>query len=173
MAAGSSSTALVAPKRKWGSPLPQHKPRIEIIPLIDVMFFLLASFMMVSLSMEKSQTLPMSLPTTVHARDAFRPDALQIGVEQDGRISLGTERVEWGTLDAELQRRFRVNPTTPIFVSADRNTPHAAIQRVLGRIRSAGFQQISFVTDHQGGASTEGSAALEEVVEPSESTQSR
>jgi biopolymer transport protein ExbD len=116
-----------------------------------VMFFLLASFMMVSLSMEKSQTLPMSLPAAVYARDAFRPDALQIGIEQDARVSLGTERVDFAALDAELQRRYRANPETPIFVSADRMATHSAINRVLQRIRRAGFQQISFVTDHQGG----------------------
>ena len=42
---------------KLHSPLPERKTRLEIIPLIDVMFFLLASFMMVSLTMSKQQTI--------------------------------------------------------------------------------------------------------------------
>ena len=47
---------------KIRSPLPSRKTRLEIIPLIDVMFFLLASFMMVSLTMTKQQTIKVNLP---------------------------------------------------------------------------------------------------------------
>ena len=48
---------------KVGSPVRRKKARIEIIPLIDVMFFLLASFMMVSLQMIRLQSMKMNLPT--------------------------------------------------------------------------------------------------------------
>ena len=45
------------------SPLKRRRTRLEIIPLIDIMFFLLASFMMVSLQMQKVRTIKASLPT--------------------------------------------------------------------------------------------------------------
>ena len=51
-----------------GSPIAKKKARLEIIPLIDVMFFLLAAFMMVSLSMQKLQTIRMNLPAAVAAQ---------------------------------------------------------------------------------------------------------
>ena len=44
------------------SPIPHHKARIEIIPLIDIMFFLLASFMMVSLSQTTMKGMKVRLP---------------------------------------------------------------------------------------------------------------
>ncbi len=48
-----------------GSPIPVKKARVEIIPLIDVMFFLLAAFMMVTLTMNRLRTLQMDLPSAV------------------------------------------------------------------------------------------------------------
>ena len=61
---------------KIKSPLPTRRNRIEIIPLIDIMFFLLASFMMVTLQMQKVRTLKASLPTATVARASMKPDML-------------------------------------------------------------------------------------------------
>ena len=51
-----------------GSPYPHKKARIEIIPLIDIMFFLLASFLLPSLSMMRLQSVKMDLPTAATAK---------------------------------------------------------------------------------------------------------
>ena len=61
---------------KLGSKLPSEhtEARIEIVPLIDIMFFLLASFMLVSLTMAKQQTIKVSLPTATTAKPDFKPD---------------------------------------------------------------------------------------------------
>ena len=59
---GGTGGAVRARGGRFGSPVPLRRARIEIIPLIDVMFFLLASFMMVSLSMQRAETFRMDLP---------------------------------------------------------------------------------------------------------------
>jgi biopolymer transport protein ExbD len=133
-------------RTRWGSPVPLKRPRIEIIPLIDVMFFLLAAFMMVSLSMEKGQHPPMDLPVSRSGEEAFRPDALSIGVQRDGGLSVGTNRMDWVALEQELARRHRADPQTPVFVAADRMASHGSVQQVLDRVRRAGFERVSFVT---------------------------
>src|SRR5204863_337483 len=61
-----------------GSLFPYKKARIEIIPLIDIMFFLLASFMLASLSMLRLQSVKMDLPTAMTARRDFKPDIVNI-----------------------------------------------------------------------------------------------
>ena len=66
------------------SPGGRKKARIEIIPLIDVMFFLLASFMMVSLSLQNMQTKRMDLAEAVTAKGDFKPDIFNIGVDKAG-----------------------------------------------------------------------------------------
>ncbi len=94
MAGASRSTSSVGGlKRKFNSPIAIKKERIEIVPLIDVMFFLLASFMMVSLSLQKSYTRPMELVDARQSVDDFKTDVINIGIEKDGTVSIGTNVV--------------------------------------------------------------------------------
>ena len=87
---GGRSAASTSGKRgKFSSPIPMKKARIEIVPLIDVMFFLLAAFMMVSLSLQQSKTRPMELIDAKKATDDFKPDVINIGVEKDGTVAIG------------------------------------------------------------------------------------
>ena len=57
---------------KLGSPVQRKHSRIEIIPLIDIMFFLLASFMMVSLKLDQTQNIKVNLPTATEAEPRFQ-----------------------------------------------------------------------------------------------------
>src|SRR5438874_5511500 len=80
---------------KIGSPLPHRRARIEIIPLIDIMFFLLASFMMASLSMIRLQSVKnMELPAATSAKRDFKPDIVNIAVSKEGVILLENKKVE-------------------------------------------------------------------------------
>ena len=148
MAGGSGGGAAVPARRsKWGSPVPLKRPRIEIIPLIDVMFFLLASFMMVSLSLQKAETFKMDLPVASTARPDFKPDMLNIGVEKDGRVSVEKKYLSFEELDVMLRERLQKNTNTPVYVTADRAALHGQVNRVLERVRGAGVMKVSFVTD--------------------------
>src|SRR6202012_4659198 len=73
---------------KIRSPIPRRRTRLEIIPLIDIMFFLLASFMMVSLQMQKVRALNASLPTATLARSTAKPDILNLTVAKFGQVQL-------------------------------------------------------------------------------------
>ena len=72
---------------KLRSPLRRRRTRLEIIPLIDIMFFLLASFMMVSLQMQKVRTLKASLPTATLATAAAKPDMVTLTVDRNGQVT--------------------------------------------------------------------------------------
>ena len=71
---------------KLGTPVRRKHSRIEIIPLIDIMFFLLASFMMVSLSMDRTQNIKVDLPPSTQAQHDFSPDMLNIAVDKAGTV---------------------------------------------------------------------------------------
>ena len=129
------------------SPVPQRKARIEIIPLIDVMFFLLASFMMISLSMQNMQSRKMDLPEALTARPDFKPDIFNIGVDRTGAISVGKTNVALEKLDEMLAAALKRNTNAPIFVTADRETLHGAVNRVLDRVRRAGVQRVAFTVE--------------------------
>ena len=127
----------------------KRRARIEIIPLIDVMFFLLASFMMVSLSMQKSQTPKMDLAVATTSRPDFNPDMFNIAVERDGTVSVGKTNVTLARLDEMLAAAGHVSrgTNTPIFLTGDREASHASITRVLDRVRKAGFLRIAFTVE--------------------------
>ncbi len=144
MAGGGGGGAQPTRKSKFGSPVPQRRARIEIIPLIDVMFFLLAAFMMVSLSMQKLKTPKMDLPVTVNASSDFKPDAINVAVDRQGQISIGKTNIPLDRLDEMLAAAYKRSTNNPVFVSADRETAQGDVNRALFHIRTAGFQRVSF-----------------------------
>lgn len=129
---------------KIGSPLPHKKARIEIIPLIDIMFFLLASFMMVSLTMVKLKSIKMDLPTATQAKRDFKPDIVNISVDKLGDIYIGKEHKSMVEMYDYLKERAAKRPDLPVYISGDRAATHGSIINVLDMVRRAGIQKVSF-----------------------------
>lgn len=129
---------------KIRSPLPARKTRLEIIPLIDVMFFLLASFMMVSLTMTKQQTIGVNLPVAASAQSDFKPDMINLGVSAVGDVFWDKEAVALPDLRRKLEDRRHLNPETPVYISGDADTRHADMVRLLDEVRRAGFTKVAF-----------------------------
>jgi len=137
---------------KIGSPVPHHRARIEIIPLIDIMFFLLASFMMASLSMMKLQTIKMNLPTATTATKDFKPDIVNIAVSVDGDISIDKKPMNLVEVQNFLSNKFRVNTNVPVYISADSKATHGTVINVLDLVRRQGIQKVSFAISPGGAA---------------------
>jgi biopolymer transport protein ExbD len=129
---------------KIHSPVPARKTRLEIIPLIDVMFFLLASFMMVSLTMTKQQTIPVNLPAVAGASADFQPEMIQIGVNAAGDVFLDRDPVALPDLAPRLRERSGPETSIPVFISGDADTRHADMVRVLDEVRRAGYSRVAF-----------------------------
>jgi biopolymer transport protein ExbD len=129
---------------KISSPWPQKRARIEIIPLIDIMFFLLAAFMMASLTMIRLQSLQMNLPAATTATRDFKPDLLNITVDKAGEVYVESKPVSVLELHTILSNRFRLNTNLPVYISGDRDATHGAVIRVLDIVRRAGIQKVSF-----------------------------
>ena len=134
---------------KIGSPIPHHKARIEIIPLIDIMFFLLASFMLASLSMIRLQSIKMDLPTATTAKRDFKPDILNISVDKRGDIFIDKKEYNTVELTSYLSNKFRVNTNVPVYISGDKDATHGSVIRVLDLVRRSGIQKVSFAISAQ------------------------
>ena len=134
---------------KLGSPLPHKKARIEIIPLIDIMFFLLASFMMVSLTMIKMQSINMDLPTATQAKRDFKPDIVNISVDKLGDMYLEKKKVNLVELHIVLSNKFKMNTNIPVYISGDKDATHGAVIGVLDLVRREGIQKVSFAISPQ------------------------
>jgi len=129
---------------KIGSPLPHKKARIEIIPLIDIMFFLLASFMMASLTMIRMQSIKMDLPTATMATRDIKPDMVNIGVNKAGDVLIEKKVVTTVELQNVLSNAFHKNTNVPVYISGDKDATHGSVIRVLDIVRREGIQRVSF-----------------------------
>ena len=129
---------------KIGSPVPHRRARIEIIPLIDIMFFLLASFMMISLQMNKMQTIKVNLPTATQAKPDFKPDMINLAVDRAGDVYYEKQAVTMTALFGILTNRFHANTNLPVYISGDKDTTHGAMVNVLDFVRKAGIQKVAF-----------------------------
>jgi len=134
---------------KIGSPLPHKKARIEIIPLIDIMFFLLASFMMASLTMIRMQSIKMDLPTATAATRDFKPDIVNVAVDKVGDIFIEKKQVTAAELHTYLSNKYRLNTNVPVYISGDKDATHGSVIRVLDLVRREGIQKVSFAITPQ------------------------
>lgn len=128
---------------KAGSPVRKKKARIEIIPLIDVMFFLLASFMIVSLQMIHLQSMKMNLPTATKATGE-KPDLIQLKVERNGDTLADKKHVNRVELFNLLTNRFAINSNVSVYITGSPEASHGMVIGALDAVRLAGIQRVSF-----------------------------
>ena len=128
------------------SPIPKRRSRIVIIPLIDIMFFLLASFMMLALEMSKTENIKVHLPPASQSQQDFRPDMVNIAVDKSGAVWLEKKRISPADLASVLKDRFRANPDVPVYISGDRDTLHGDMVKVYETVRAVGIQKVAFMT---------------------------
>lgn len=126
------------------SPIPEKKARIEIIPLIDIMVFLMACMMMVNLEMIRMRGLKLNLPTAQTATPENKSDFLTLSIKESGAVFLEKEEIDRNALVDELKRRKEKNPNLRIYVQADMNAMHGDVVKVLDKVRAAGIQKIGF-----------------------------
>lgn len=117
--------------------------RIEIIPLIDIMFFLLASFMMVSLSMTQLNRVPINLPEASTGVADSKTPPFQIAIDPNGVITWDSKIVTLSEITTRL--REQADPTeTRVLISADAESRHRNVLDVLNAVRAAGIEKVSF-----------------------------
>ncbi|MBA2585812.1 MAG: biopolymer transporter ExbD [Chthoniobacterales bacterium] len=127
-----------------GSPIPHKKARIEIIPLIDIMFFLLASFMMVSLSQTHMKGIKVALPTGQSGESQSKSNYISVSVNREGNFFFDKEPLDFTGMSAKLMQAHTTNPEAKVFVRGDREALHGNIVRLLNLCRSSGFYKLSF-----------------------------
>ena len=138
-------------------PAPRRKARIEIIPLIDIMFFLLASFMLISLSMIKLQGMAMTLPSKIPAPppppDQPKPEVVKVEVGASGEYSVDKVPISPAELEKMLQQKHdadlkdnkaKDNLDTRVFIIADPNSTHGMVIDILDKVRTIGIKKVTF-----------------------------
>ena len=117
--------------------------RIEIIPLIDIMFFLLASFMMVSMSMTQLNRVPVNLPEASTGVPDSKAPPFQIAIDSNGVITWDAKLVTLSEITARL-KQDAAPAEARVLISADADSRHKNVLDVLNAVRAAGVDKVSF-----------------------------
>ena len=117
--------------------------RIEIIPLIDIMFFLLASFMMVSLSMTQLNRVPINLPEASTGVADSKAPPFQIAIDSNGVLTWDSKIVTLSEITARLQKEA-APAEARVLISADADSRHKNVLDVLNAVRAANIEKVSF-----------------------------
>ena len=124
-----------------------RKGRIEIIPMIDVMFFLLVTFMLTSLSMQNLDSLQVNLPQG--EAEKLSVDApVTLTLTGDREIFINRIPVTLETLAATLRPLLRDSQQS-LVVSADNEAPQGMVVQAMLRARSAGAQHFLIAIKHK------------------------
>lgn len=124
-----------------------RKGRIEIIPMIDVMFFLLATFMLASLSMQNLDSIKVNLPQG-QAEKLKIEQPLTLTLTGDSRILVNQTPVTLDTLAATLRPLIR-DAKQNVVVSADNDAPQGLVVQAMLRARAAGAVHFLIAVKHQ------------------------
>ena len=131
---------------KMRSPIPHKHARIEIIPLIDIMFFLLASFMMVSLSQTHMKGIRVNLPSAtppVQPPDTPK-DYVAIRVTEGGLIYFDNQPILSDDVLDRLYKLHEQNKDIKVSLSAELLATHGDVITLLDKIRLSGITKIGY-----------------------------
>jgi len=112
------------------------KARIEIIPMIDTIFFLLVFFMFTSLSMVKMNGLDISMPKDTNSPDQKPPPQVVVTVDNSGAYYLDRTQIPPAQLVSEMQSRLDAKPDTVFIVNVDKQRPTQDIITVMDAVNT-------------------------------------
>jgi biopolymer transport protein ExbD len=142
------------------TPIPHKKARIEIIPLIDIMFFLLASFMMVSLSQVHMKGMKVNLPTGRSGETQNKKEYVSLSVDKNGYYYFDKTPIAFEEVLPKLRAIYQTSPEAKIFIRGDREALHGNVIRLLDQIRSSGYNRIAFELKSEAGKAVPAPGAL-------------
>lgn len=122
------------------------RARIEIIPLIDVIFFLLATFVLFTLSLNKSNGPSVALPATATSQARSSENSITITITDQGTLSWDKESITLDQFITRLQAYKQVEANPKVLINGDENAMFAQVRYVVDEIRKAGITKILIET---------------------------
>ncbi|MEO0056145.1 MAG: hypothetical protein RLZZ50_2092 [Verrucomicrobiota bacterium] len=122
------------------------KARIEIIPLIDVIFFLLATFVLFTLSLNKSGGLSVSLPSTQTSQARDPGTSVTLSIREDGTLGWDKELITLDQFLIRLQAYKQTQPEGKVLINGDENALFSQVRYVVDEVRKAGLTKVLIET---------------------------
>ena len=134
--------------RSWDEPK-KRKARVEIIPMIDVMMFLLVFFVLISLNVIPALGLKTQLPSSSTAQDLKPQTKAVITIAKDDVIQVDGENTTLDALTARLDKLRREGEKLNLIINSDRGVEVQRLVDVMDTLKKGGFDSISIATRKQ------------------------
>lgn len=127
----------------------KKKPVFMIIPMIDIIFFLLVFFMMNSLQTIAQKALSVQLP---QAQSASAPVQMPIilTVDAEGHITLDNKPVIIDEASRMMKKHMSENANAAVILQADKQTAHGQVVAVMDMLKSAGVKRLAIAAQQKG-----------------------
>lgn len=120
---------------------PDLPPRINILPMIDVIFAILVFFIVSSLYLTRSEGLPVNLPRATTA-EVQQSKQITVSLDEQGQLTVDSQPVGLEQLKTEIERLIEGANTT-VIVNADRTVEHGRVVEAIDQIRQIPEVQLA------------------------------
>ena len=121
-------------------------PELMIIPMIDIMFFLLVFFMLGTMYMIELKTIPIKLPTATNTTLEVK-STFSVTMKEDGSLWLEDKKIDLSNLVMQAKIEKNNNPNFAIIIRADKNIDYGKVVKLLDQIKGAGITRFGLATD--------------------------
>ncbi|OGP20862.1 MAG: hypothetical protein A2054_05120 [Deltaproteobacteria bacterium GWA2_55_10] len=129
--------------RRFGA---KKKARIEIIPMIDTMFFLLVFFMVATMSMTVMRGMPVNLPKVDSADSRSVPENRSVTISSDGSLYLDKEAIRIEELGGSLRAYAAADQDALVIINADESVIHGKVVEVMDTVKLSGIKRLAIAT---------------------------
>ena len=125
----------------------QGQPQVMIIPMIDIMLFLLVFFMISTIYMVQTNTLQVSLPQASTSKQEIRPNVVPITVTATGEVLYDKDTLPVGELAERVGSTLKSDPDTVFVLRGDKAARYEHIVTVLDLLKKSGTRRVSIATE--------------------------
>jgi biopolymer transport protein ExbD len=129
-----------------------EKPRVEVIPMIDIMMFLLVFFIVISLKMIAGTGVQMELPGS-KTTEEIKTSTITVGVTKDSNIVVDGNNVTEEALTEKLVE-LKQDQTLSVIIAGDKEVPLQTLIRVMDSVRGAGINSVGIAATAESQAAT-------------------
>ena len=116
-------------------------PKINILPMIDVIFAILVFFIVSSLYLTRSEGLPVNLPGAATA-EVQKTKQITVSLDEHGKLTVDSQPTQLDRLQAEVEKLIEADSTT-VIINADRAIEHGQVVEVIDRLRQIPGVQLA------------------------------
>ena len=125
---------------------PDNIPQINIVPMIDVVFAILTFLIVSSLSLSKSEGLPVNLPKASTSQVQDSPAKVTVTIDAQGKLMVDKKLVNLDQIESTVQQVIGSNPNSLIVLNADKSVNHGNVVEVMDRLRRIKGAKLGIAT---------------------------